>query len=332
MEIINGSGSLPADHKPLFLALGNFDGVHLGHQQIIRKAVKSAAAAGGSSAAFILNPHPVIALQPEKKMSLLTDIADRAEIMGELGLDYLIVEQFDDQFATYSPEQFVKNILVDRLAVKGLFIGNNYRFGKKGAGNADTLYYWGRKQGFTIDVTAMVCYEGEKVSSSLIRALISSGAVKEAAKYLNYYFYRHGRVIRGCGIGKSLVYPTANIVANPRLLWPGQGVYLTAVGRLSDQLLYGLTNVGSRPTFDNFDQTAVETHILDFDGQIYDREIRICFLEKLRDTRPFPSASALKEQIGLDIELGRRLINSYEQEREEMARSLQASCSVLRSV
>ena len=331
MQIINGSDRLPHSNKELYLALGNFDGVHRGHQAIITKAIEKAGLSGGVSAAYILNPHPVIALRPENEMALLTDIADRAEIMSSLGLDYLIIETFNSHFAALNPEQFIREILYEKLNVKGLFIGSNYRFGRQGTGNADTLTYWGKKLGFELDVNPMVFYKDKKISSSMIRTLIRGGAVKEAAEFLNYHFYRHGKVVKGCGIGKKLVYPTANITASPRLIWPGKGVYLTAVGRIKDNLLFGVTNVGSRPTFANYDETAVETHILDFNEEIYDREIRLCFLEKLRETRFFPSALKLKEQIERDIEIARTLIDSYSGKLGREQFSLQAGCSMLRS-
>ncbi len=331
MEIVNGSDRLPVLGKPLYLALGNFDGVHRGHQAIIKKAVEKATETGGVSAAYILNPHPVIALRPENQMSLLTDIVDRAEILAELGLDYLVVETFNEVFSQYTPDYFVRAILQNKLSVSGLFIGSNYRFGCRGAGSADTLLYWGEKLGFTLEITPMISYKNKLVSSSMIRSLIIAGAVNEAADYLNYYFYRHGRVVKGCGIGKKMVYPTANITASSRLLWPGDGVYLTAVGGVDEGLLFGLTNVGSRPTFNSCGETAVETHILDFNKDIYGREIRLCFLEKLRDTRYFPSAKELKDQISRDIEEGRELFNYYRQVKNGKGNSLQASCSVLRS-
>ncbi len=173
-------------------------------------------------------------------------------------------------------------------------------------------------------------FEGKEVSSSIIRSLLLSGDVNEAADLLRYYFFRQGRVIRGYGIGKKMVYPTANIAANPRLLWPGKGVYLTAVGGLDSGLLYGVTNVGSRPTFAHH-ETAVETHILDFNNTIYNREIRLCFLDKLRDTRTFSSPHKLKEQIMVDIEKSRELIKIFKVEINGKGKSLQAGCSVLRS-
>lgn len=330
MELINGVDRLPPPAGPLYLALGNFDGVHRGHQAIFTALVEQARSTGGVSAALVLNPHPMTALKPEKSPALLTDIVDRAEIMAELGLDYLIVEDFAPALAAMSPEQFVKQILVAMVKVKGVFIGENYKFGFRGEGDSGTLRRWGESLGFGVHVMPMIKYKGSEVSSSLIRSLIVSGAVYEAADYLNYYFHRFGRVIKGYGIGKKMVYPTANMAASSRLLWPGRGVYFSAVGNLDGGLLYGVTNVGARPTFNHYD-TSVETHIIDFDGTIYNREIRLCFIEKLRDTRTFSSSADLKDQIGRDIEKGRELIALFKDETNGWGRSLQAGCSMLRS-
>jgi riboflavin kinase / FMN adenylyltransferase len=331
MEIINGSDRLPRTNRPLFIALGNFDGIHRGHQSIIRATVSKAREEGGLSAVLILNPHPVIALQPDKQMALLTDIADRADIMRELGLDYLVLETFTKELASYTPEQFIQKILHEKLAAAGLFIGSNYRFGRNGSGCSETLKKWGKKLGYSVQVSPIIRHKNRDVSSSLIRSLLLSGEVKEAADYLNYYFYRQGRVVKGHGIGKKFVYPTANISVKARLLWPAGGVYLTAVGNVGSGLMYGVTNVGARPTFDDFKESLAETHILDFNGDIYGREIRLCFLEKMRDTKQFSSAEELRLQIGIDIEESRRLLDYFRSERNGRGNSLQAGCSVLRS-
>jgi len=330
MEIINGVDRLPPQDRPMHLALGNFDGVHRGHQVIIRKVVEESRRNKGVSAAFIFNPHPVVALDPDNPLVLLTDIEDRAEIMADLGLDYLIIEQFTKELAVFTPEYFIKTVLFEELKVKEIFVGENYRFGCRGSGSAATLHYWSKKLGFEVHVVPMFYHKGKEVSSSFIRSLLLTGAVKEAADFLNYYFYRQSTVVRGLGIGKKLVYPTANILINTRLLWPGPGVYLTAIGKISKGLLYGVTNVGPRPTFNEYDR-AVETHIIDFEDNLYNRFVRLCFLEKLRCTMTFSSPRQLKEQIDKDIAKSRILINDYKQEKNGRGNSLQAGCSVLRS-
>ncbi|HED24350.1 MAG TPA: hypothetical protein ENN91_04415, partial [Firmicutes bacterium] len=253
MEIVNGAERLPIRGQALYLALGNFDGVHRGHQLIIRKTVEAARIGGGISAALVFDPHPIIALHPEKPFVLLSELADRAEIMAELGLHYLIVEPFTAEISHLSPEHFVREYLLAKLGVQAVFTGSDYSFGQQGAGSAETMRYWGDKLGFTVDISPMLKYRGKEVSSSRIRTLLLSGAVNEAADLLNYFFFRTGKVIKGYGIGKEMVYPTANIAASPRLLWPGKGVYLTAVGNLNGGYLFGVTNVGSRPTFSHYD-------------------------------------------------------------------------------
>ncbi|MGM0652548.1 MAG: bifunctional riboflavin kinase/FAD synthetase [Bacillota bacterium] len=330
MEIINCVDNMPKKKQPLFLALGNFDGVHRGHQKIIRAAIQRARKKNGISAVLIFDPHPQIALRPEQPLSLLTDLVDRAEIMEELGLDYMIVQQFTARMAALSPEHFIRQVLIERLQVEGVFVGEDYSFGRMGAGSSSTLRYWGDKLGFTVKVSPMLYYKNKEVSSSIVRSLLLSGDVNEAADLLGYYFYRQGQVIKGYGVGKKMVYPTANIAASPRLLWPGKGVYLTGVSKLNGQMFCGVTNVGSRPTFADHNIT-VETHIIDFDQTIYNRQIRLCFLEKLRDTRIFNSAQQLKEQIGRDIEQSRELIGQYSQGTSGISHSLQAGCSMLKS-
>ncbi len=330
MEVLNGVRCLPRGKRPLFVALGNFDGVHRGHQAIINSTLKKARDYHGFSAAMVFDPHPQVALRPEQGPALLTDIADRAEIMAGLGLDYLIVEPFTAQVSSLSPEQFVRTVLMEKLNVAGVLIGENYSFGKQGSGSCETLVYWGNKLGFSVDTVPLLKVGGKSVSSSKIRSMLLSGAVSEAADLLNYYFFRQGRVIRGYGVGKEMVYPTANITASHRLLWPGRGVYLTAVGNIDSGLYYGLTNIGSRPTFSDY-RTSVETHILDFEGSIYNHQIRLCFLQKLRETRHFCSPERLKDQVSKDIEVGRVLLAELFKENKGRSHSLQAGYTVLRS-
>jgi len=331
LEIINSTSRLPYLAKPLFVALGNFDGVHRGHQTILRAVEEKATAEKGCSAVLILNPHPINALRTGKPVALLTDLADRAEIMEELNIDYMIIEPFTSAFAALEPLEFVKRVLVDQLKVAGVYVGENYRFGKEGKGTAPKLGQWGRELGFTVSIQPLVTYKHNKVSSSLIRNLILNGEVKKAADYLNYFFFREGTVICGRGVGNRYIYPTANLHPTTELLWPGQGVYLTAVSRVKEDLLFGVTNVGSLPTFKVNDKCVIETHILDFNERIYNQTIRLSFIEKLRDTEAFPSLEKLKEQIGQDILAGRRLIDKIRMEINGSGNPLQAGCSVLRS-
>lgn len=331
MEIINGVDCLPAETKLLNLALGNFDGVHRGHQAIINSAIKESKIYGGSSAALVFDPHPLIALRADNQPTLLTDLADRAEIFAELGLDYMIIQPFDNNFSQLRPEQFIRVILMEKLRINSVHVGTDYTFGRKGAGSSDTLLFWGDKLKFKVNIHPMLLYNNKEVSSSIIRSLLLSGSVKEASDLLGYYFFRQGKIIKGHGVGKTLVYPTANIAANDRMIWPGKGVYLTAITKLEDILMFGVTNVGSRPTFSDH-KTAVETHIIDYNREIYHHEIRLCFLEKLRNTKTFETPSELRKQIWQDIETSKSLIKQFKESYNGHWQSLQAGCSVLRSL
>ncbi|HOP68453.1 MAG TPA: bifunctional riboflavin kinase/FAD synthetase [Bacillota bacterium] len=306
MEVIKGVERWK-DRAPLFVALGNFDGVHAGHRRILARAVERAAEAGVKSAALVFNPHPLKVLRPGQPLYLLTDMADRAGLMASLGLDYLIVEPFNLEMASLSPEQFVKNILMEKLKVKGVVVGCDYSFGRGGQGKAENMRALGEELGFAVEICPLVLVEGIVVSSSAIRQFLLRGDVRRAAKLLQHPFFRRGKVVRGRGIGNRLIYPTANIGVSPDLLWPGYGVYLTAVGGLEGGCLFGVTNVGPQPTLQR-EEPSVETHILDYRGELYDREICLYFLEKLREIKAFPSTEHLREQIGRDIAQARKLI------------------------
>lgn len=325
MELINGISRMPGfERRPLYLALGNFDGVHRGHQAIIRTVVEKARTAEGCSAALIFDPHPSFLLRKDCSFALLNDIDDRAELMAALDLDYCIVEPFTAELSALSPERFVLDILRQRLKVSGVVVGYDYSFGLGGKGSADMMSYWGQELGFSVDICPLVEYSRKIVSSSKIRSLLLAGYVGEAAELLNYYFFRRGKVVKGKGIGKKMVYPTANIAVHPRLIQPGKGVYLTAVsGAGMGNLGFGVTNVGEKPTF-SLAQPELETYILDYEGDLYHREICLYFLEKLRDTQAFSSPKILKEQIGLDILKARDLIRA---QYYKLRTDAQASCT-----
>lgn len=289
--------------KGLYLALGNFDGIHRGHQAVIRSAVCQARACGGSAGALLFEPHPSVLLYPQKHFCLLTGIDERASLMSELGLDYLFVEPFTEQTASLTPEIFVRRILLDKYKIRGVSIGDDYSFGAGGSGKEEQMRVYGKSLGFEVRVCSMERASGMVISSSAIKSLLKEGAVEQAALLLNYYFHRRGKIVPGQGRGKKLLYPTANLDSAPHLLWPGGGVYLTAVG-LEKGVYFGLTNVGAKPTF-NEGALSVETYVLDFEGDLYGKEMAIYFLMRLRDTRNFSTAALLREQIGDDISRGK---------------------------
>ncbi|HOA34936.1 MAG TPA: bifunctional riboflavin kinase/FAD synthetase [Bacillota bacterium] len=308
MEIIYSLNSYSIK-KELYLALGNFDGVHLGHQAVIRRAIKQARSSGGAAGAMIFEPHPFTLLNPEKPFCLLTGMEERQALMAQLGLNYLFVEPFTKKTASMSPEEFIQDILLHRFKISGVSIGDDYTFGRGGLGGDELMRQYGERLGFSVSVTPMKKTAGMVISSSAIKKILADGAVEQAARLLNYFFHRRGQVVPGQGRGNKLLYPTANIIPASNLVWPGSGVYLTAIGGLERRVHFGLTNVGTKPTFDD-GAFAVETHILDFDGDVYGREITIYFLMRLRDIQNFSSAARLREQIAEDISRGREMAAS----------------------
>lgn len=305
MKIIDGLDNRSIK-SPLFLALGNFDGVHRGHQAVIQSAVRQARDRGGSAAALLFDPHPAVLLRPQKHFCLLTEIDDRATLMGRLGLDYLFVEPFTPATAATTADNFIREILLKRIKIDGLSIGLDYSFGRGGTGTGELLRQQGDKWGFSVTVSPMEEDGGTVISSSAIKKLLEEGAVDRAAALLNYYFFRRGKVVSGRGRGKKMLFPTANLDPGAGLAWPGSGVYLTVVGGLGEKIYFGVTNVGVKPTFGDR-ALSIETYIIDFGGEIYGREITLYFLERLRDTENFPSPAHLRSQIEKDIARSRRL-------------------------
>ncbi len=295
-----------AGEKALWLALGNFDGIHRGHQAVIHSAVARAQSGGGASGVLLFDPHPAMLLHPEKHFCLLTGIEERSALMDKLGVDYLFVEPFTAETAALSPEDFIYKILLHKFNVCGVSIGDDYSFGRGGLGREELMRRYGESLGFAVTVSPMKKAAGMVISTSAIKRLLEKGAVEQVNLLLNYYFHRRGKIVAGHGRGNKLLYPTANMVPTPGLLWPGRGVYLTAVGGLEKRAHFGLTCVGTNPTFKDR-ALSVETHILDYEGDLYGREITLYFLARLRDIRDFSSPAQLREQIGVDISRGREL-------------------------
>ena len=308
MEIIYGLDKC-SEIQGMALALGNFDGVHRGHREILNITVQKAREIKVKSAVLVFDPHPLNLLKPESRPQILTPLLEKASLMEELGIDLLLVIPFDRQFASLKPKEFVKKILVDCLQVKEVVVGFDYSFGREGSGRAEDLKQMARLYGFKVHVVQPVTFNKKIVSSSLVRDLILQGRMKEASVYLGYHYFIRGQVIPGEGRGKFLGYPTANLEVPLERIIPADGVYLTNV-TYEKQNYYGLTNIGYNPTFRGTIKT-IETHIVNFEHSIYESELRLAFLQKIRDERPFSSSEKLKEQIKLDLHQALKIIKSF---------------------
>jgi riboflavin kinase/FMN adenylyltransferase len=271
------------------VAVGEFDGVHLGHREVIR----------GNDTVLTFEPHPLRVVRPEAAPKLLTSLEAKAERVAALGVEELVVIRFDDGFAHQSPGEFIDHVLVDRLHASSVSVGENFRFGHKAAGDQELLSADDR---FETRVVPLVEVEGEVVSSSHIRGLILAGEVEVATRFLGAPFQLRGEVVTGDRRGRELGFPTANIVPDEDLVCPGHGVYAArADGSCA------AVSVGVRPTFGTGRAVLVEAYLLDRDDDLYGRVLSVDFLQRLRGERRFDSVEALIEQMNHDVELTREL-------------------------
>lgn len=302
------------------LTIGNFDGVHVGHQKIIKKLVEEAKRIKGTAVVMTFDPHPQRFFHPEKEFHLLTLCDEKAKIIERFGVQILLCVKFDQSFASLEPEDFIKDILVEKLGVKKIVIGKDYRFGRGKKGDIDLLKKEGKKYGFGVDVVPPVKIKGEVVSSSKIRSFIEKGDVKKAMEFLGRPYSIEGTVVRGTGRGSRILgFPTANILSDAELI-PQDGVYAVKVriegnseGKKGnrERLFDGVMNIGTNPTFGNQDLT-LEVHIIDFNENILNKFIKVYFIERLRKEKKFPSPEALKKAIEKDIEKAKTLLHHHQ--------------------
>ena len=275
--------------RPRRVAVGEFDGVHLGHREVIR----------GSDTVLTFDPHPLQVVRPEAAPRLLTSLDVKAELIASLGVEELVVLQFDDRFAHQSPEEFIDQVLVRKLGATRVSVGENFRFGHRAAGDPALLKTDDR---FEKRVVPLVEVDGEVVSSSHIRGLVLAGEVELAARFLGAPFQLRGEVVVGDRRGRTLGFPTANIVPDESLVYPGHGVYAArADGSCA------AVNVGVRPTFGTGRGVLVEAYLIDRDVELYGSKLGIEFMYRLRGERRFDSIDALVTQMHRDVEQTRQL-------------------------
>ena len=282
------------------VTVGTFDGVHRGHQAIIEYLKQRAEEQSGPSTLVSFDPHPRAVVHGDD-VPLLTTVAERADLLEDLGLDRLVVVPFSMDFAQLGPEEYVRDVLVKRIGVQEITVGYDHRFGKDRAGDVDLLRELGGQYGFETDVIPPQEVDHDVVSSSSIRSLlVEEGAIEPVNERLNRPYQLDGIVARGEGRGRKLGYPTANLaLEDARKLVPKRGVYATRVILPDGRQRGGMMNIGRRPTFDEMDVT-VEVHLLDFEGDLYGERLSVQFLQRLRDEQKFQSAEALAAQLSED--------------------------------
>jgi riboflavin kinase/FMN adenylyltransferase len=279
--------------RPRRVAVGVFDGVHLGHREVIR----------GADTVLTFDPHPLEVINPPAAPKLITPTPVKADLVGELGAEEMAVIPFDQDFSKRSAQAFVDEVIVERLNATHVSVGRNFRFGHKAGGDAALLAADPR---FETRVVELVEVEGETVSSSHIRGLVAAGEVAHAAAFLGRPFQIRGEVVRGDGRGRDLGFPTANLVPDERLIRPDQGVYASLANGHPAAI-----NIGVRPQFETGRGVLIEAYLIDFEGDLYGTELRIDFLERLRGERLFPSVDELVAQIGRDVERTREICERF---------------------
>ena len=309
MKLIDGIENVKQKLPHPVLTLGNFDGVHLGHQEIFRMLIERAKKKNGTSVVFTFVPHPLSVIAPERAPKLLTTYKDKIKLIKKSGIDVVICVNFTKEFAKLKAEDFVKDVLCKIIDVKEIFIGSNYLFGKGRKGSPELLKHMGKEYGFTVSVINEIKMNDITFSSSKIRKLVSKGKVDEVSKFLGRLYSVEGIVISGAKRGKNLLKtPTANLSTANELL-PKDGVYAVTV-ELDGKTYGGATNIGYNPTFKD-KKFSFETHVLDFDGELLGRILKVNFIKRIRDEMKFSNAKELGVQLKQDLEDIRQVIKEY---------------------
>lgn len=288
------------------VALGNFDGVHLGHQAVVRRAVEEGRRRGAKVVAATFDPHPRVVLAPGSEPRLLTTLEMRREELLGYGVDEVWAIRFDETLSRKTPEEFVRDVLVGEIGASAVVVGENFRFGHRAAGDFRELERLMRGFGGEAYAVRVRSEDGEApISSTRIRRLVGEGEVAEAAKLLGRPYVLRGEVVMGDKRGRTIGFPTANVLADPALVVPARGVYAGFV-RVGKDTYAACTNIGVAPTFERR-ESRVEAYLLGFEGDLYGREVDVSFLQRIREEKRFSGVEELKTQILRDVEAARRI-------------------------
>jgi len=305
MEVIRHIESYRRFPRPI-VSLGNFDGVHLGHQAILTKAVSEARALQGTALVLTFHPHPLSVLRPNSPLPLILSLREKLLLFRRLEIHGVILQRFSQTFSQLTAEEFVRRYLVDIIGIEKVIVGHNVSFGHRRSGNAEILVQLGEKFGFAVDVIGPVVIDGREVSSTAVRTLLGTGNMHEVTRLLGRPYGVSGRVEKGFQRGRTIGFPTANLRPRTDLLLPN-GVYAVTVDLDEKISIPGVANVGMNPTFGN-NRRTIEAHLFDFSADLYGQRLRVNFLEHIREERKFPSVPELVRQIQEDADRARALL------------------------
>ncbi|MFZ0960737.1 MAG: bifunctional riboflavin kinase/FAD synthetase [Terriglobia bacterium] len=320
MRVISDLRELGEPSAPSVVTIGNFDGLHLAHQTLLRRVVEVARPHGLQATAITFEPHPIKVLAPDQAPKLLTPLNRKVELIAATGIDRLVVLPFTRELARHSPLDFVRRVLLRPLHASSVHVGPNFRFGYRQSGDTEILEELGKQEGFRVEVLPMLCVRGDRVSSTRIRELLAEGRVHKANRLLGRPYSSRGPIVAGLGVGHKHTVPTLNLAPIEEQL-PKVGVYVTRT-LLSGAAYDSVTNVGFKPTFGDH-RLTVETFLLDFSGQIDEADMEIEFLYRLRDEMKFQNPAILKVQIQEDARRSLkffRLLKQYRQQARGSAR------------
>jgi riboflavin kinase/FMN adenylyltransferase len=293
------------------LTVGTFDGLHRGHKEILRIVKKQATALKCRSLVVTFDPHPRLVLDKKSKIKMLSTLEEKRTLFESEGIDVLVILPFDESFAELTSEEFFEKFLIGKIGLKEIIVGYDHRFGKGRDGDEDTIREIAKKFNFFCMHVPAVQMNGLTISSTLVRNFLKSGYVKAAAEYLGHNYEMNGRVIEGARRGRTIDFPTANIgLEDKNKLVPGYGVYAVIV-KIDGVERKGVMNIGVRPTFDDTPVEHFEVHIMDFNEDVYGKEITVTFIERIREEKKFSSAEELKAQIAADKNLAIKILENY---------------------
>lgn len=298
MIIIKSINDIDNIYKSV-ITIGNFDGVHKGHQVLIKEAVQFANKRNLKSVVFTFDNHPANYFENKHIKSIITN-NEKINRIKSLGVDILVIIPFDSYMTKISPIEFIKGVLIDKLGARKIIVGHDFTFARRKEGNTKLLKEMSSKYGFELEIVNPIKVNDIRVSSTYIRQLVAEGSVDKVNKYLGYHCEIKGNVIKGKQLGRTIGFPTANIEINDDLLIPNNGIYATKV-YVHNDVYYGATNIGYNPTV-NGDKLSIETNILEFDEDIYGQVIKVEFLERIRDEKKFNSLEELKAQLKKDTD------------------------------
>jgi riboflavin kinase/FMN adenylyltransferase len=294
---------------PTALTIGNFDGVHRGHQAMLDRLKERARALGLSACVLTFEPHPLELFAPQTAPTRLTSLREKLELLAAHGIERVHVSRFNRAYASRSPQDFIEHVLLEGLAMRWLLIGDDFRFGAKRAGDFSLLREASRQHGFGLEAMPTVEQEGVRVSSSAVRAALAAGRLAEAEALLGRPYSISGRVVTGDRLGRRIGFPTANVQLRHNRP-PLSGIFAVRTVDGHGQVRNGAASLGLRPTIDDSGRAKLEVHLFDFAGDLYGQHLRIDFLHKIRDEKKFPDLEALKACIAEDCDIARELLTA----------------------